>query len=49
MTGDALAVSLTMLGDAGAPVCQDGVCLPAGEAAEPARTTSLPPATQGQR
>ena len=34
MTGDALALSLAMLGDPGAPVCQDGVCLLPGEAAE---------------
>ena len=36
MTGDALALGLAMLGDPGAPVCQDELCLP-GEGADPTR------------
>ena len=47
MTGDALALGLAMLGDAGAPVYQDGVCLLPGEAAELARRLeSQTPRTQ---
>jgi hypothetical protein len=42
MTGDALALGLAMLGDAGAPACQDGVCLLPGEAAELAPTAREP-------